>query len=505
MKKIILIILLAQYGFNAMAQVKIGDNLNTINANSVLELESTNKGLRQSRVALTATTNAAPLTAHVQGMVVYNTATTGDVTPGIYVNDGTKWAPLNRSASDATVSAVCNGFTGTYTPGASARTFTVTYTNNSFTTASVTPAVGDLVLSPASGLTVASVSPNTATTINSGTTRLVTYTLGGSLSAIPGTVITGTFTKFGLKCARTVAVPNNAPVANAGNEQDFNYTTASSFNLSGSATDDGVIASYAWTRTGGTGASTPTINSPSSTNTTVTGVTTSGTYIFTLTVTDNAGLTGTATVTITASNITSSAVAGPNGTTFKFMAHNLGSDYSLNPLIPAKGLSGHYYQWGRLTPAATVDTPPEAIIGWNTSTAASNAWNSGTEEAPVKTANDPCPDGYRVPTNTEFEAMLYSDGNTASYIGTFTQGYANFTSGIQINTDGIPKLFFPASGYRKNDDGSLQTRNSQGSYNSSSYDSRFGGTGGQLVFVNGGISTIFHAPAEADTIKCIKQ
>ncbi|MNS95615.1 hypothetical protein D3C72_1298820 [compost metagenome] len=37
------------------------------------------------------TTNPSPLSAHVKGMYVYNTATAGDVTPGPYSNDGTRW------------------------------------------------------------------------------------------------------------------------------------------------------------------------------------------------------------------------------------------------------------------------------------------------------------------------------------------------------------------------------------------------------------------------------
>jgi hypothetical protein len=84
------------------AQVKVGDNPTTINANAVLEMESTNKGALLPRVALTATTNAAPLSAHVQGMFVYNTATSSDVTPGIYYNDGTKWQQARF--------ATCQGF-----------------------------------------------------------------------------------------------------------------------------------------------------------------------------------------------------------------------------------------------------------------------------------------------------------------------------------------------------------------------------------------------------------
>jgi len=42
-------------------------------------------------VPLTSTTSASPLAAHVAGMVVYNTATISDVTPGLYVNTGAVW------------------------------------------------------------------------------------------------------------------------------------------------------------------------------------------------------------------------------------------------------------------------------------------------------------------------------------------------------------------------------------------------------------------------------
>ncbi|MET7257500.1 tail fiber domain-containing protein [Dyadobacter fermentans] len=73
------------------AQVKVGDNPTTINANSMLEVESTSKGLLLPRLPLTQTTNPAPLNAHVAGMTVYNTATANDVVPGFYYNDGTKW------------------------------------------------------------------------------------------------------------------------------------------------------------------------------------------------------------------------------------------------------------------------------------------------------------------------------------------------------------------------------------------------------------------------------
>lgn len=78
---------------NVMAQVKVGDNPNTINANSVLEVESNNKGLLLPRVALVAIDDPAPLAGHVAGMQVYNTTddALNDLAPGIYYNNGSEW------------------------------------------------------------------------------------------------------------------------------------------------------------------------------------------------------------------------------------------------------------------------------------------------------------------------------------------------------------------------------------------------------------------------------
>ncbi|WP_025761171.1 hypothetical protein [Dyadobacter tibetensis] len=87
-----------------LAQSKIKDGTvsgtsSLPNANAILDLESANKGLLLPRVALSSTTLAAPLSAHVAGMAVYNTATTGDVVPGYYYNDGSKWVAGVSAAS----------------------------------------------------------------------------------------------------------------------------------------------------------------------------------------------------------------------------------------------------------------------------------------------------------------------------------------------------------------------------------------------------------------------
>ena len=56
-----------------------------------LDINFTSKGLLIPRIALISSTSFAPLSAHVVGMIIYNTATAADVTPGFYFNDGTKW------------------------------------------------------------------------------------------------------------------------------------------------------------------------------------------------------------------------------------------------------------------------------------------------------------------------------------------------------------------------------------------------------------------------------
>jgi len=71
--------------------VSISDKDTLPNAAAGLDVYFSNKGLLIPRVALTGTANFAPLSAHVAGMIVYNTATVLDVKPGFYYDDGSKW------------------------------------------------------------------------------------------------------------------------------------------------------------------------------------------------------------------------------------------------------------------------------------------------------------------------------------------------------------------------------------------------------------------------------
>ena len=76
------------------AQVKITDGASvTMNANSMLEIESPNKGLLIPRISINALNLPAPLTAPVpEGMVVYSFG--GTVANGFYYWSGTAWIPF---------------------------------------------------------------------------------------------------------------------------------------------------------------------------------------------------------------------------------------------------------------------------------------------------------------------------------------------------------------------------------------------------------------------------
>ncbi len=94
MKKLLACIcLLAAYCANS--QVKIGNNPGTIDANSLLEMESTNKGFLPPRVALNSFTSVSPLTGTVPaGMLVFSSG--GSLANGFYYWDGSEWKKLDN-------------------------------------------------------------------------------------------------------------------------------------------------------------------------------------------------------------------------------------------------------------------------------------------------------------------------------------------------------------------------------------------------------------------------
>lgn len=85
--------------FNCLGQnIGINDDNSTPKASAMLDVKSTTKGLLIPRIALTATTTAAPVTSPEASLLIYNSATAGDVTPGYYYWNSTVWVRLTASA-----------------------------------------------------------------------------------------------------------------------------------------------------------------------------------------------------------------------------------------------------------------------------------------------------------------------------------------------------------------------------------------------------------------------
>lgn len=88
-------ILLFSCSCTAWAQVKVGDNINTIDAASILELESTNKALVLTRMTTIQMNAVSPL----NGGLIYNTDE-----KCLYVFDGSVWKSLCDSEISVTTS-----------------------------------------------------------------------------------------------------------------------------------------------------------------------------------------------------------------------------------------------------------------------------------------------------------------------------------------------------------------------------------------------------------------
>ena len=137
-----------------------------------------------------------------------------------------------------------------------------------------------------------------------------------------------------------------------------------------------------------------------------------------------------------------------------WMRHNLGADTTLDPdqSPSVKGLHGNYYQFGRLEPVGNADSYK---LGKNAKPYDNNekSWNSGTEEIPVKTPNDPCPNGYRIPTTAEVRKLI--DATTLSYTPSkddWNESFTNYASAAMLISKKNPnaKITFPVTGYLTN-------------------------------------------------------
>jgi len=94
MKKILLTLLLLPLA--TYSQVGIGTT--TPDSSSMLEVDATDKGVLVPRVAIADLNTAAPVTAPIESLLVYNTTIATGV--GFHYWDGAKWTPLSGAAAN---------------------------------------------------------------------------------------------------------------------------------------------------------------------------------------------------------------------------------------------------------------------------------------------------------------------------------------------------------------------------------------------------------------------
>jgi len=182
----------------------------------------------------------------------------------------------------------------------------------------------------------------------------------------------------------------------------------------------------------------------------------------------------------------------------QFSCYNLGAvgaTTGADPFTPSWELNGDYYQWGSSTKAAdgpsAIDVPNNtAPAGWS-STAPATSWND------LNTDNSPCPLGFRVPSQSQWQSVLGNNAISDFPGGSWTAGINNYTIGKFFG----PGLFLPASGFRLYPDGSLLNRGSFGIYWSSTAVGSV--SANNLVFQSGAANMDNDLRANAPSVRCI--
>ena len=186
---------------------------------------------------------------------------------------------------------------------------------------------------------------------------------------------------------------------------------------------------------------------------------------------------------------------------------------------------GKLYQWGRkygqgyktsydASACIAVEGPVSLQIGqskdneayfyMNAKTSASDwliksesrLWNLNYEGSPIKSEYDPCPDGWRVPTDIEMNNLKSNKSGWTTENG--QNGY--WFSGSQNYSSSVPSIFLPASGSLHGGHAGAYDRGVQGAY----WTSYYGSYPIQLRFTSSEVKTNLYYPEYGFSVRCVK-
>jgi uncharacterized protein (TIGR02145 family) len=172
-----------------------------------------------------------------------------------------------------------------------------------------------------------------------------------------------------------------------------------------------------------------------------------------------------------------------------FQCHNLGGEDIYAGTTVGREHHGDWYQFGAKNPSMLNTAAHDTNNTWD-----NTAYESGS--ADWSAGNNPCPSGYRLPTNDEWAAVINTSYNTQSTQGTWSSG----------SFDAVRKfgeyLILPAAGTRYGSNGALSNRGYYGYYWSSSSDSS---NGYNLFFHSSGANAGNYSRDNGFSVRCVSE